>query len=923
MASKGTSNSDEKIPQIDQVSSYTIPAEEKCTGAKSKTEKACIRKSKQKSFSDEIKAENLEGHKNFDNIEDILTFINGKKIENEKDDRKRETEHSLGAIRKSYSVKDKYSGLNTSKVKKDEKEKSNVILPIEKLFEGLFLKNHDSVEKPTKIIEDKDEQITSESIVSNNVKSKKGYEKTYDQFEWKNIVDSEGAEKRNYEDIEITEAVANVKKETVLETWVEISSKLVELVYQVSVALESEKVTLNDKLKVVQAALDQITTTEKNIETLLLEIGANQNEKVSQILKLKCEAKKGLKVLENEIKLKQEVIELTRKRFELNKDRTFLSEELRKYDENLMASKKSNKEMQEAFESTTKDLELKVELEQISPDDALEKFNEEFDKYKVNCLAADNFLKNGEKLISSTREIMSNLKQKVKETDNEVTVRRKQINILEEEKESQNEVLRDALKKVEDFEAKSESPRNDCLAIEIKPHMEDEKPETLRDPSSLPRESTYELTFHKTSLTTFKTSGKEDLSSILKNCSLVLAGTNWSIQEWGINTEHPDCHKQLDEENQRRRCNKDISVKYNLNMKGCGLDLVNCDHCELVTKSIAYHEEYKRIVEIVDQGGRGRPIKRQAEGLAKDAMRSFLNVLIPFLVNFINGEATYFLEYQEDLPVELWGAEKLKDVWERLLYVKFPLQRIRIDQDYLVVLQQKADNLKEANLEYEDVLDLARSYVSSRKELVELLDEMPSFSAWFQKAEKDLDSWSNCAGEFVNLANEVFSMLDSAKESSKTGSKVEVVDLKCVEEFLYSAINFTKAAKSSVSKKVPLGMMQKMDWAKELLKKIHCDQCRKVILVPGKDLVNLEKCSVCKAVRYCNATCQELQWQDHKEKCAQMKKMEKKRKRKESRTGRKVIQEKEKFWEKMLKPFLCRPGVRVETLEPFLYSSLH
>ena len=90
------------------------------------------------------------------------------------------------------------------------------------------------------------------------------------------------------------------------------------------------------------------------------------------------------------------------------------------------------------------------------------------------------------------------------------------------------------------------------------------------------------------------------------------------------------------------------------------------------------------------------------------------------------------------MTVEERGADKLKDVWERLLYVKLPLQRIKIDQDYLVVLQQQEDKLKEANLEYVDILDMARSYVDSRMQMVELLDSdiLPSFSAWFQKAEK-------------------------------------------------------------------------------------------------------------------------------------------------------------------------------------------
>jgi len=824
MASKKAEN----IPQIDQVSPYAKPAEdvivkyekEESTGARSKKERTCIRKSKLKGTSDEIKAENLEGHKNFDNIEDILTFINGKEIENdsnqlEKVNRKRETESSLGAIRKTHLDKDKYSSMKNSKVKKDEKEKPDTTPTVEQLFEGLFSKNHDSVEQPTKIREFKDEQIASKSIVSKHLEniSKNIY-----------IDYGEGLKKRNDLDIEVTELTTC------------------------------------------------ITAFEEVIEAELLELGENQclSLETHHLVEIMGEAKKRMKVVEKQTKLNEEVFELNKTKIE--------------------------------------NIERSIDLHgKFMKDVEFMNFNEfEFMNLKETT--------------------MKNIEE-INQIRNKMATCVKQIDQLEQEKESLNGVLTDVLKKRR--LAKSESPRNDCLAMEIKPskpHMEDAKPEPLRDPPSLPGESTYELSFHKTSLTTFKTSGKEDLSSILNNCELVVAATNWSILNWGINSPHPDCHKKLDEENLgRRRCSKDMCKKCTHNMKGCGLDLLNCERCELVTKSIAYHEEYKTIAQIVDQGGCGRPLKRRAEGLAKDAMRSFQNVLIPLLVSFINGETTYFLESQKDMTVEVRGADKLKDVWDRLLYVKFPLQRIKMDQDYLVVLQQQEDNLKEANLEYEDILDMARSYANSRMQMVELLDSaiLPSFSAWFQKAEKDLDSWTKCAGEFENLANAVFTMIDSAKESSKTGVKVEVVDLKCMEEFLHSAISFTTAAKSSVTQKVPLEMMEKMDWAKELLTKIHCAQCRKAILVQGEDLVHLEKCSVCKAVRYCNATCQELQWKDHKDKCAQMKKMEKKRKRKEIRTGEKLIREKEKFWDQVLKPFLCRPGVTVETLEPFLYSNLH
>jgi len=521
-----------------------------------------------------------------------------------------------------------------------------------------------------------------------------------------------------------------------------------------------------------------------------------------------------------------------------------------------------------------------------------------------------------------------------KDNKNKVATCEKQIIELEQEKDDQNKVLKEAVEKVKEVEAKSKeieknkeieakstSSRNDCLAIKYepsKPDIEDTKPQTLRDPStsSLPKESSYELTFHRTSLTTFKTSGKEDLSSILNNCELVVAATNWSILKWGINSPHPDGHKKLDEENQRRRCSKDNCKKCKHSMKGCGLDLLNCDRCELVTKSIAYHKEYDRIVKIVEQGGSGKPLKRQAEGLAKDAMRSFQNVLIPFLVSFIKKESTHFLWEER-------GAVKLMDVWERLQYVKLPLQRVQIDQDYLGVLQRKTDILKEANLEYKDVLDMVRSYVSSRKQLFELWDSkgnvVPKYSAVFQETEMDLDSWTKCVDKAEMIVNEVFATLISAENASKSGEKAEVVDLKCVETFLCSALRFSYKAKDAVTKKISMELMQKMHWALELLTKIHCVKCRKVILAQGDDLARLEKCSMCKAVRYCNATCQELHWDEHKDECAQMKKVEKKRKRKASRAGEKVIRKKENFWEKVLKPLLCRPDVTVEILVNSLF----
>jgi len=888
MADKGTGNSPENIPQIDQVSAYTIPTEDltvkyqkdQSTGALSKKERTCNRKTKQKGSSDDFKAENLDGHKNFDNIEDTLAFINGKKIENgnqlEKVSRKREKENSLGAIRKTYSFKDKYFSMNTSQDISDEKPEMS--LKIGKVLEGS--KNHDSVEQPTKT---KEEQITLESIVINNeddleTTSNSSFlpikttcvklQKFYDQ-----INNSNGLKKRNDEDLQVTEAVAKDEKKSF---W-EISRSLIDSYDNLTTVVENEnRISLNDKLEMIHSHFDKITQNEKNIESELrpfisMNLSEYIPEKITQMLKVIGEAKTGLKLLEKETKLRLDVSQLTETLIEQNETQ---------------------------IELLTEQIDLQVEYEKYK--------SMKSNKVSVYHLAI---------LEQKTKENES----ATKGTRNKVATCKKQIEELQQEKEAQNEVINETLEKVKEIEAKIESPINDCLAIEYKPsnpHMENDKPATVRNPCtpcSLPKESTYELTFHRTSLTTFKTSGKEVLSSILNNCELVLAATNWSILKWGINSPHPDAHKKLDEENLRRRCSKDNCKKCNHNMKGCGLDLLNCDRCELVTKSIAYHEEYNRIVKIVERGGSGKPIKRQAEGLAKDAMRSFQNVLIPFLVGYIKGECTHFLEER--------GSAKLQDVWERLLYIKFPLQRVRIDQDYLSVLKQKTDILKEANVEYEDVLDMVRSYVSSRKQLVELWDSnvLPNFSAAFLKTGKDLDSWTKCADDSEMIVNEVLSMIDAAEKASTSGEKVEVVDLKCVETFLCSALKFTYSAQETVSQKIPVGLMQKTQWAQELLTKIHCIQCRRVILVPGEELAHLEKCSVCKAVRYCNATCQEVHWDDHKDKCLHMKKVEKTKKRKESRAGEKAIRKKEKFWEKVLKPLLCRPGVTIETLENSLF----
>jgi len=298
-----------------------------------------------------------------------------------------------------------------------------------------------------------------------------------------------------------------------------------------------------------------------------------------------------------------------------------------------------------------------------------------------------------------------------------------------------------------------------------------------------------------------------------------------------------------------------------------------------------------------------------------------INVLIPFLVNCIEGETTYFLKYQDGVTVEQGFAAKLEVIWKNLEYVKFSLRRVKIDPDFLFILLQQADKLKEVNLEYEEVLDLVRGYVSSRRQLAELWDSniVPKFSADFQETEKDLASWTKCADDAIKLLIKAFDMIEAVEKASKSEERVEVVDLKCLETFLRSAHSFTSAAKSAIvrnPRKLPVTMMQKIEWAKELLEKIHCGQCRRVILVPGENLVHLEKCSKCKAVRYCNATCQQIHfWDDHQDKCLELKKMEKRRKREAKQTGEGEIKAKEQFWEQVLKPLLCRPGVTLETLE--------
>ena len=93
-----------------------------------------------------------------------------------------------------------------------------------------------------------------------------------------------------------------------------------------------------------------------------------------------------------------------------------------------------------------------------------------------------------------------------------------------------------------------------------------------------------------------------------------------------------------------------------------------------------------------------------------------------------------------------------------------------------------------------------------------------------------MDSWTKCADEATMLINKAFDMIEAVDKASKSGEKAEVVDLKCLETFLCSALSFTSAAKSAAIHKIPLRIMQKMRCAEELLAKIHCAQCRKVSL---------------------------------------------------------------------------------------------
>ena len=77
---------------------------------------------------------------------------------------------------------------------------------------------------------------------------------------------------------------------------------------------------------------------------------------------------------------------------------------------------------------------------------------------------------------------------------------------------------------------------------------------------------------------------------------------------------------------------------------------------------MAYHEEYRRIAEIVDQGGKGKQLKSQAEALAKDAIRSFqVAIKIVFIVITIPSHIN-----TDDLKKLLGGLEAGKGGLENL-----------------------------------------------------------------------------------------------------------------------------------------------------------------------------------------------------------------------------------------------------------------
>ena len=78
----------------------------------------------------------------------------------------------------------------------------------------------------------------------------------------------------------------------------------------------------------------------------------------------------------------------------------------------------------------------------------------------------------------------------------------------------------------------------------------------------------------------------------------------------------------------------------------------------------------------------------------------------------------------------------------------------------------------------------------------------------------------------MELINKVLEVVDLALKADKSGKEINTVDLKCVDSFLSSTVLSMKIIKNDMESVLSKGLNRKIDWTKDTLSKVYCEQCR-------------------------------------------------------------------------------------------------
>jgi len=393
--------------------------------------------------------------------------------------------------------------------------------------------------------------------------------------------------------------------------------------------------------------------------------------------------------------------------------------------------------------------------------------------------------------------------------------------------------------------------------------------------------TTFELNFRKKSNTSIQVLEKQSLCQNFHNSLLVISAFDKIISTWSLDCSSPDCNKTItvavSREHFCEKCNQSFYEKC------CGY---LCGFCEFSIKVNAHRDEYKRLSALVTGGCFKKSVRQQTAILAKDCIKTMQHLLIPFLSKIPARLVTSYLVNKRDF-CETWGT-RLSNIWQRLQTTKLPIHRIKINQDLLLSLMKNSEKIR-------SLLLTIRKYSTEIEDLSTALDSMASI--WDSDnppiVQGNLEKWFKEGYTGVVVTSEVLEVLDLAVEADKSGERIDIVDLRCVDSFLSSMLSSMEMVGGEMKSVVSTGLAQKIDWTKETLSKAYCHQCRKVKLTPGDKFVHLSMCGYCKSVRYCGTDCQEEHWKSHKNVCENMK--DEKENKKNMKVGRDERQKRKRF----------------------------